>query len=105
MNICLLRGCKGRAPLPMGVKPPGIVHSATMSTIRMLAVLSSQLLLCRPLNCSYSVHPTLTNFLFLCLGDFVSYVFGRCCALDSCEPPSLYRMQSVELRLDTLPMR
>ena len=63
-------GVAGERHFPWGSSPPGIVPSATMSTIRVLAVLSSQLLLCRPLSCGYGVHPTLTNFLFLFLVDF-----------------------------------
>ena len=43
-------------------------------SIQVLAVLSSQQLLCRTLICGHGVHPTLTNFWFLCLGDFVSWV-------------------------------
>ena len=70
--------------------------------LRVLAALSSQLLLCRTLSCSCGVHSY--HFLFLCLRDFGFLGLGRCCALDSCDQPSLYRMQSVEPRLDTLQM-
>ena len=48
----------------------GAVH------LRVAAALSSQLLLCRTLGCSCSVHPTPTPFRFLCLGDYVSWVSG-----------------------------
>ena len=65
-------GVAGERHFPWGSSPPGIVPSATLSTIRVHAVLTSQLLLCRPLNCSSGVHPTLTNFPLLCLGEFVS---------------------------------
>ena len=65
-------GVAGERHFPWGSSPPGIVPSATLSTIRVHAVLTSQLLLCRPLSCSYGVHPTPTFVLFLGLGDFVS---------------------------------
>ena len=100
----LLRWCSGGAPLPMGVKSPWHCPFGDLVDYTGGRCPDSSTTALQALELQLRRPPLSYQFPVPLPGGLRSLEIGRCCALDSCDTVA-NRMQSVDLRVDTLRMR